>query len=276
MSIVFIPSKTNLVINFNNKWILKIFLNKYFKQQGRYEFLVYNLLKKYRYRHVPTQTLFKEIVFKHRKIQTIIMRYLGSSLKEKSNISFGVLRKVVLLIKSLHRMQFGDDDVHFISMHPQNKLKNPLNFLRKSIISKIKRKFKYQLPSKYVNLNTHSNQKNFVFSHRDPNFKHIIETPSNNLLLIDFEDSGFFPEEVDYASFLKDLIEFTRDEKAIRFFLKLIKIKFEEIFPYLKRLYLIDYAFNHNPTLTPFKVFKQLLKQNTFYLNEFLNKIKCD
>lgn len=252
-----IKSTTNSVILCKNNEgrlvIAKIYNNKYFPRQAEYEKLIYTHLGRYNFKNIPKiyKSLTKSPNQKYNIFEYIPYKSLAQDRDAQIEKS---LPKIIALFNKLHSIPIPKK---LVKMHPQERVGEPIDFLKDNTISKLKRIHKTFRLQKYLDLKSTSPM--IVFSHRDPNYKHIINN-GKNLYFVDFEDAGVFPAEVDYASFLKDMIEYGEDLDIIYLYIKSLKKTVEEMWPYLIRVYLIDYAYSSNPTFLSFSKFQKIVE----------------
>ncbi|MEM3245620.1 MAG: phosphotransferase [Candidatus Micrarchaeaceae archaeon] len=252
-----LKSTTNDVILCKNNdgrlSIVKIYNNKYFPKQAEYEKLIYLYLHKYNFRNIPK--IYKSVTRSTSKNYNVFEYIPYKNLAQyKTPQIEKLLPKIISMFNKLHAIPIPKT---LIKMHPQEQSACPVNFLSSNTISKLKNIYKPFRLQKYLNLKPVTSKT--VFSHRDPDYKHII-TNSENLYLVDFEDAGAFPIEVDYASLLKDMIEYKESLHTILMYLKQLNETVDDIWPYLIRIYLIDYAYASNSTFLNFYKFQEIVE----------------
>ena len=256
-----LESKTNLVFLCDNgtgeRRIAKIYQNKYFPEQAEYEAHIYSYLKTNGFINAPK--LYETISLGSVGKCNIFEFVPEANLALEKHPIVEILPDLVALLETLHGFSIP---WKIIEKHPQEKDKNPLCFLMQNTISKLQNRYGQSNLYSYLQGFSLQEQCNRVFSHRDPNYKHLINH-QNSLYLFDFEDSGAFPKSVDYASLLKDMIEYGEEMETIYSYLRLARITLDDLWPYLVRTYLLDFAYLSNPTFTDFNEFQKIILSNS-------------
>lgn len=256
-----INSKTNLVFLCNvngNKRIIKVYQNKYFKNQAIYEAKVNQYLNDNKFSN--TAKIYRTFKLRNINLYCNEFEYLNetelSELMQKYREM--KLAKAIKILKDLHKIPVPTD---LFLKHPQERDRNPMCFIMDYTISKLKKQYQ-NFDNKMIKYLTYFNDFEDVqkkFCHRDPNYKHIL-TRSNKVHIIDFEDAGAFPPQVDFASLLKDMIEYGESIETISQYLKSCRLTTDAIWEYLIHTYLLDFAYLSNPIFIPYPKFQQIVE----------------